>query len=194
MCSSYLKIPMHASLTVSRRTLKSCNLKWLSHLGNGGWASELRGPQWYGMMIIYFNFPRASIRIWSNLYNNLFSKKSMISKWKPAVKNEATRLIIPMMSAVPKSVSWCAWRNQKHFWRERKRNTSYSVVPRTITKTLALSKNKNRSTFVILWLCNLWWSQRDKKTDDAMIMKNIDCWFHFSAISTTFSNVYFKST
>ena len=55
--------------------------------------------------------------------------------------------------------SWCAWM-KKTFWRDK--NTSYSVVPRTITKTLALSKKKEKTNKIKI--CNtddLWWSHSE---------------------------------
>ena len=60
--------------------------------------------------------------------------------------------------------SWCAWM-KKTFWRDK--NTSYSVVPRTITKTLALSKkkeNRTKSKFVILMIYV--WSHSERRSSE----------------------------
>ena len=118
--------------------------------------------------------PRASnyIRIWSNSYNYIHDYYSMISLKKMAVKKWSyPSWLILFPNFLPQwrcqqcqNQSWCAWM-KKTFWRDK--NTSYSVVPRTITKTLALSKkkeNRTKSKFVILMIYV--WSHSERRSSE----------------------------
>ena len=88
------------------------------------------------------------------------SKKKAVKKWSyPSWLILFPNFLPQWWCQQCQNQSWCAWM-KKTFWRDK--NTSYSVVPRTITKTLALSKKKEKTNKIKI--CNtddLWWSHSE---------------------------------